>query len=121
MARPTAGDSTDRRAQARRVVRGLAALYPNPECALVHRSPFELLVATILSAQCTDARVNLVTPALFARFPDAASLAGAELPGGRDADPLRRLLPGQGQEPRRDGPRRWSSCTAARSRATSTR
>ncbi|HCB37369.1 MAG TPA: endonuclease III, partial [Acidimicrobiaceae bacterium] len=47
-------------------------------CELDHRSPFELLVATILSAQCTDKRVNLTTPALFRRFPDAAALAGAE-------------------------------------------
>lgn len=50
------------------------------ECALLHRSPLQLLVATILSAQCTDERVNMVTPALFARFPDAAALAGS----GRD-------------------------------------
>jgi endonuclease III len=79
MPRPMPELTAERRAQARRVVRGLTALYPNPICALVHRSPFELLVATILSAQCTDARVNLVTPALFARFPDAEALAGADL------------------------------------------
>ena len=48
-------------------------------CALDHPTPFQLLVATILSAQCTDARVNLTTPALFARYPDAASLAVADL------------------------------------------
>jgi len=47
-------------------------------CELDHRSPFELLVATILSAQCTDARVNMTTPALFSRFPDPQSLAGAD-------------------------------------------
>ena len=47
-------------------------------CALDHRNPFELLVATILSAQCTDERVNLTTPALFARYPDAAALAAAD-------------------------------------------
>jgi endonuclease-3 len=46
-------------------------------CALDHRNPFELLVATVLSAQCTDERVNLTTPALFARYPDAAALAAA--------------------------------------------
>jgi endonuclease III len=46
-------------------------------CALTHDSPFQLLAATILSAQCTDVRVNLVTPALFAAYPDAASLARA--------------------------------------------
>jgi len=56
----------------------LARLYPDAECALVHQNPLQLLVATILSAQCTDKRVNLVTPALFARFPTAAALAGAD-------------------------------------------
>jgi len=55
----------------------LAEDYPVAECELDHRSPFELLAATILSAQCTDARVNMVTPALFARYPDPASLASA--------------------------------------------
>ncbi|MFN8011530.1 MAG: endonuclease III [Holophagaceae bacterium] len=58
----------------------LRAVYPDAKCALDHDDPFQLVVATILSAQCTDARVNLTTPALFARYPDAASLAAAELP-----------------------------------------
>jgi endonuclease-3 len=53
-------------------------MYPDVTCALRHRNAYELLVATILSAQCTDARVNQVTPALFARFPDARALARAE-------------------------------------------
>ncbi len=57
----------------------LRAAYPDARCALDHLDPFQLVVATILSAQCTDARVNLTTPALFARFPDAASLAQARL------------------------------------------
>jgi endonuclease-3 len=70
--------SADPKAQAARVVRALARLYPDATCALRHRDPFELLVATILSAQCTDVRVNLVTPALFGRFPDASVLAEAE-------------------------------------------
>jgi endonuclease-3 len=52
--------------------------YPDARTALHHENPLQLLVATILSAQCTDERVNMVTPALFARFPDAASLAGAD-------------------------------------------
>jgi endonuclease-3 len=52
--------------------------YPDAHCELDHRNPYELLVATILSAQCTDARVNLVTPAVFARFPDPAALAHAD-------------------------------------------
>lgn len=55
----------------------LRAAYPDARCALDHRDPFQLVVATILSAQCTDARVNLTTPALFARYPDPASLAAA--------------------------------------------
>jgi len=57
----------------------LRSAYPDARCALDHADPFQLVVATILSAQCTDARVNLTTPALFARFPDATSLAGARL------------------------------------------
>jgi endonuclease-3 len=51
--------------------------YPTAHCALDHRNAFELVVATILSAQCTDKRVNMVTPALFARYPDARALAAA--------------------------------------------
>ncbi len=65
---------------ARRLIRLLEQLYPHPQCALTHDNPLQLLVATILSAQCTDVRVNMVTPALFARFPDAAALAEAPLP-----------------------------------------
>lgn len=57
----------------------LRTAYPDARCALDHQDPFQLVVATILSAQCTDARVNLTTPALFARFPDPASLARAPL------------------------------------------
>ena len=56
----------------------LAEAYPDATCELTHNSPYELLVATILSAQCTDVRVNLVTPALFARFPDVTALAAAD-------------------------------------------
>ncbi len=70
--------SSDPRLQARQVVRELKRLYPEPTCALVHQNPFQLLVATILSAQCTDARVNMVTPELFRRFPDARSVAAAD-------------------------------------------
>lgn len=53
--------------------------YPDAECALHHSTPFQLLIATILSAQCTDARVNLVTPTLFSAYPDAKSLSKADL------------------------------------------
>jgi endonuclease-3 len=69
-----------RTTRAREIARLLAAEYPGSArklCALRHKGPFQLLVATILSAQCTDERVNMVTPALFARFPDAPSLAAA--------------------------------------------
>lgn len=62
------------------ILRGLDEAYPDVECALVHQSPWELLVATILSAQCTDVRVNMVTPTLFKRFPTPEALAQAELP-----------------------------------------
>jgi endonuclease III len=59
-------------------IRRLEQTYPEAKCSLDYRNPYELLVATILSAQCTDVRVNMVTPDLFARFPDAATLADAE-------------------------------------------
>lgn len=57
----------------------LERCYPAAHCALNHRNPLELLIATVLSAQCTDLRVNLVTPALFAAYPDVAALAAADL------------------------------------------
>ena len=62
------------------ILKALDEAYPNAVCALNHRSPWELLVATILSAQCTDVRVNMVTPELFKRFPTAAAMAKAPLP-----------------------------------------
>ncbi len=64
--------------RATRIYDVLAEAYPDAHCALDHHGPFELLSATILSAQCTDKRVNMVTPALFARYPDAAALAVAK-------------------------------------------
>jgi endonuclease-3 len=67
-----------RRARAGRILAGLRKLYPEAECALRHGSALELLVATILSAQCTDERVNMVTPDLFRRYPDAAAFADAD-------------------------------------------
>lgn len=57
--------------------RRLAALYPDAHCELDYRSPFELIAATILSAQCTDKRVNMTTPLLFQRYPTARALAAA--------------------------------------------
>jgi len=65
--------------RARKIAGLIAQEYPDARCALDHRGPFELLIATILAAQCTDERVNQVTPALFARFPDAAAMAGADI------------------------------------------
>jgi endonuclease-3 len=70
-------DTKTKRAAA--IAKGLAQLYPDAHCALVHQSPLQLLIATILSAQCTDVMVNRVTPALFARYPDAAAFADADL------------------------------------------
>ena len=66
--------------RAREVARRLALEYPDARCELDFENPFQLLAATILSAQTTDVRVNMVTPALFARYPDAEALAGAQLP-----------------------------------------
>jgi endonuclease-3 len=62
------------------ILKALDEAYPNAVCALNHRSPWELLVATILSAQCTDVRVNMVTPELFKRFPSPAAMVKASLP-----------------------------------------
>jgi endonuclease-3 len=62
------------------ILKGLDEAYPDVKCALNHCSPWELLVATILSAQCTDVRVNMVTPELFRRFPTPAAMAKASLP-----------------------------------------
>lgn len=62
----------DKKQFAAEVIRRLRKTYPNAHCALEHTSPFELLIATILSAQCTDARVNTVTPGLFRKYPGPA-------------------------------------------------
>jgi endonuclease-3 len=67
-----------RRARAARIAKRLARAYPEVRCALAHHNPFELLIATILSAQCTDARVNEVTARLFARYATPAALAAAD-------------------------------------------
>ena len=70
---------TNHKAYVNEVLDRLKASYPDAKCALTHKSPFELLVATILSAQCTDKRVNMVTPELFRRYPDAESMAAAPI------------------------------------------
>jgi len=61
-----------------KIIRRLWAAHPDACCALIHEDPFQLLVATILSAQCTDERVNKVTPALFEKYPTPADFAGAD-------------------------------------------
>lgn len=65
----------DKRALVQRIIRDLEKTYPQAECALTHDSPFQLLAATILSAQCTDERVNMVTPALFKKYPTVQKMA----------------------------------------------
>jgi endonuclease-3 len=69
---------TAQRARARKVDKALADAYPDAACALRHDDAWQLLVATILSAQCTDERVNMVTPGLFKRYPTPAALAAAD-------------------------------------------
>jgi len=77
--RPFAGETTEeRRERAREIARRLAERHQDAGVALHHRSPLELMVSTILSAQCTDERVNMVTPALFERYPTAGDYADAD-------------------------------------------
>ncbi|MFN3326188.1 MAG: endonuclease III [Bryobacteraceae bacterium] len=74
--------AAERKARVEKILEGLDRLYPNVTCALHHRNAWELLVATILSAQCTDQRVNMVTPGLFAKYPtieDFANVSPEEL------------------------------------------
>ena len=74
----TKSPQTERRARVRKIVARLERAYPDATCALGHASALELLVATILSAQCTDVRVNMVTPALFAKYRTATDYAAAD-------------------------------------------
>jgi endonuclease III len=76
--KPPRGDRAPERIAA--ILKALDEAYPNAVCALNHKTPWELLVATILSAQCTDVRVNMVTPELFKRFPTPAAMAKAPIP-----------------------------------------
>lgn len=76
---PKPENASDRKKRAAKILKVLSKEYPDAECALNHRTPFELLIATILSAQCTDARVNEVTPSLFKRFPTPQAFARADL------------------------------------------
>lgn len=70
----------EKKARARRILAILKKAYPAAKCSLDHRNPLQLLVATILSAQCTDERVNKTTPALFAKYRTARDFAGADIP-----------------------------------------
>jgi endonuclease III len=70
--------ATERKARARKIIARLKREYPDATCALQHHNALELVVATILSAQCTDARVNMVTPQLFAKYRTAADYAAAD-------------------------------------------
>jgi len=79
MAGPKIAGLPEKQRRMREILKILKRLYPEAHCALIHKNPFELLIATILSAQCTDERVNLVTPPLFARYPDAQAMARAPL------------------------------------------
>lgn len=72
---PKPKNAAERKQRVSKILEGLDRLYPNVTCALDHTTPWELLVATILSAQCTDKRVNEVTPALFAKYPTIADFA----------------------------------------------
>ena len=72
--------TADAKRHAAQVVRRLKAAYPDAHCALNFKTPLQLLVATILSAQCTDTRVNIVTKDLFKKYPDAKAFAAAKLP-----------------------------------------
>ncbi len=72
---PTSAD--DKRQHARRIARRLRKAYPDAVCALTHEDAYQLVVATILSAQCTDERVNMVTPEFFHRYPTPQALAAA--------------------------------------------
>lgn len=70
----------EQKRRAAKIVKKLRAAYPDAECALRHDNPWQLLIATILSAQCTDARVNIVTKDLFAKYPTPSHLAAAPIP-----------------------------------------
>ncbi len=75
----TSGVDPALKRRARRVYQKLDQLYPDAHCALIHDGPFQLLVATILSAQCTDVRVNIVTPPLFKAYPTPQKMAEAKI------------------------------------------
>ncbi len=69
----------DKKKRARKIITALKRAYPDAQCSLSHANPYQLMVATILSAQCTDERVNIVTPALFKAFPKPTKMAAAPI------------------------------------------
>ena len=93
---PKRESKTARRERTHEILNRLRAAYPASECSLAHDSPFQLLVATVLSAQCTDARVNGVTPALFRRYPTPEALARADSDELEGLIRSHRLFPQQG-------------------------
>jgi len=70
---------TDKKSRVRKIITRLKRTYPDAQCSLRHNNPYQLMVSTILSAQCTDERVNMVTPELFARFPTPGKMAAAPI------------------------------------------
>ena len=84
--------------RAAKVAKLLAAEYPDATCALQFSNPLELLIATILSAQCTDVRVNMVTPALFKKYRNRRGLRRRQTAGVGKGDSKHRLLSQQGQK-----------------------
>ena len=104
---------------AHKILATLDRMYPNVTCALHHSNAWELLVATILSAQCTDKRVNVVTPGLFRKYPDDPGFRGGETGGTGAGHPLHRIFQQQGQVGDRGGaqdPERFRRRGAARHR-----
>ena len=103
------------------ILKRLDERYPNVKCALHHNSAWELLVATILSAQCTDVRVNMVTPILFKKYPTPAHFAALQPEELEDRHPLHRILPQQVEVSRRSRPqdhqRLWRRSSAHHGRA----
>jgi endonuclease-3 len=73
------------KARVKKIIKALTGAYPDAHCTLNHKSPFELLVATVLAAQCTDKRVNMVTPALFEKYPGPKAFAEADIDELEDA------------------------------------
>ena len=116
MKRPkTAAERKERVAE---ILRRLDQMYPDATCALLHRNPWELLVATILSAQCTDKRVNEVTPGLFAKYPTPQRFRRRASGGAGARYPQHRLLQQQGEIDRGRGAAGWSPNSAGRCRKT---